>query len=93
MAFDSAPTADSEIYSKLDHSVRDAHESQVSYLFLMHDNDPLVMYFVIIILNSYINLPHNSQLTCSKGFTMFIYYHELVTGYHKKLQGNRLRSS
>lgn len=27
-AFDSAPTADSEIYNKLDHSTRDAHESQ-----------------------------------------------------------------
>ena len=49
VAFDSAPTADSEIYGKLDHSVRDAHGSQVSYLFIMHDNDPFVMYFVIII--------------------------------------------
>ncbi|KAJ9692252.1 hypothetical protein PVL29_011360 [Vitis rotundifolia] len=31
-SFDSAPTADSEIYSKLDKTVRDSHESQVSYL-------------------------------------------------------------
>lgn len=30
--FDGAPTADSEIYSKMDKSVRDAHESRVSYL-------------------------------------------------------------
>jgi len=29
-AFDSAPTADSEIHSKLDPTVRDAFESQVS---------------------------------------------------------------
>lgn len=28
--FDSAPTADSEIYNKLDKRVRDAHESQVN---------------------------------------------------------------
>lgn len=31
-SFDSAPTADSEIYSKLDKTVRDSHESQVSFL-------------------------------------------------------------
>ncbi|KAF8397452.1 hypothetical protein HHK36_016369 [Tetracentron sinense] len=31
-AFDGDPTADSEIYSKLDKSVRDVHESQASYL-------------------------------------------------------------
>lgn len=30
--FDGAPTADSEIYSKMDKSVRDAHESRVSYV-------------------------------------------------------------
>ena len=35
-AFDSAPTADSEIYNKLDHSTRDAHESQVIHLVLRH---------------------------------------------------------
>lgn len=29
-AFDGDPTADSEVYSKLDKSVRDDHESQVS---------------------------------------------------------------
>ncbi|PON54355.1 RNA polymerase II associated factor Paf [Parasponia andersonii] len=28
VAFDNAPTAESEIYGKLDHSIRDAHESQ-----------------------------------------------------------------
>lgn len=28
-AFDSAPTADSEVHSKLDQTVRDAYESQV----------------------------------------------------------------
>lgn len=32
VAFDSAPTVDSEIYSKMDPSVRDAHESQVKLL-------------------------------------------------------------
>ena len=31
-SFDSAPTADSEIYSKLDQTVRDTHESKVGYL-------------------------------------------------------------
>lgn len=31
VAFDSAPTADSETFNKLDQSIRDAHESQVSF--------------------------------------------------------------
>lgn len=30
-SFDGPPTADSETYNKLDKSVRDAHESRVSY--------------------------------------------------------------
>lgn len=30
-AFDNAPTVDSEMYTKLDKSVRDDHESRVSY--------------------------------------------------------------
>ena len=34
MAFDNAPTADSEIYSKLDRSVCDAHESQVIFVIM-----------------------------------------------------------
>lgn len=29
-SFDNSPTADSEIYSKLDKSVRDSHEAKVS---------------------------------------------------------------
>lgn len=31
VTFDSDPTADSELYNKLDRSVRDVHESQVSW--------------------------------------------------------------
>lgn len=32
-SFDSAPTADSEIYGKLDQSVRDAHETHVREIY------------------------------------------------------------
>lgn len=35
-AFDNAPTADSEIYRKLDKSVCDAHESRVNYVTSMN---------------------------------------------------------
>lgn len=31
-AFDNAPTADADMYTKLDKSVRDAYESRVSYV-------------------------------------------------------------
>lgn len=33
--FDSAPTADSEFFGKLDPSIRDEHESRVSYELLI----------------------------------------------------------
>jgi hypothetical protein len=35
-AFDNAPTVDSEVYNKLDKSVRDISESRVSYVAVMH---------------------------------------------------------
>jgi hypothetical protein len=35
-AFDNAPTVDSEMYSKMDKSVRDLSESRVSYVAMIH---------------------------------------------------------
>lgn len=41
VAFDSEPTADSELYSKLDRSVRDEHEAQaIMKSFIMSGSDP-----------------------------------------------------
>lgn len=38
MGFDGAPTADSEVYGKLDKSVREVHESQVVLLNVFFHN-------------------------------------------------------
>lgn len=65
VAFDSAPTVDSEVYGKLEHPLRDAYESQVSCLFIMHAIDQLVIYLLITMLNSHINLSCHTHLACS----------------------------
>lgn len=52
VAFDGAPTADSEIFSKLDDSVRDEHESRVSqHMVLLHPCRALLVYSAIKLAN------------------------------------------
>ena len=55
-AFDNAPTADSEIYNKLDKSVRDAYESRVSYVTIVNIFIvTFVIYLEIHIIHHYLN--------------------------------------
>lgn len=39
VTFDGDPTADSELYNKLDRSIRDEHESQVSLVTIVQSNE------------------------------------------------------
>lgn len=48
--FDSAPTADSELFGKLDPSIRDEHESRVSYKLLLPESMVQLSLFSIIVI-------------------------------------------